>query len=450
MTIKDFEIYVKNKNVGVLGIGVSNTPLIKILVEMGAKVSARDKKELDALEDVGLELKKLGVCLILGDNYLENLNEDIIFKTPGMRIDIPQLVEAQKRGSEITSEMEVFFEICPAEIIAVTGSDGKTTTTTLIHEMLKSQGLTCHLGGNIGKPLLGEVYKIKENHKVIVELSSFQLHTMKKSPSIAVVTNVSPNHLDMHKDMEEYVAAKENIYKYQKSNDILILNFDNEITKSFAKKAKSKVISFGKDKANTVYTDNDSIYVNDNCVLKYSDIFLPGKHNVENYMAAIAAVYGQVSVANIQKVAKTFGGVEHRIEFVREVDGIRYYNDSIASSPTRAKAGLYSFDQQVILIAGGYDKNIPFDDFGQNIVERVKTLVLIGATAEKIKTAVEGAKGEKPQIAMCESLEQAVQTAHSYAKTGDIVIMSPACASFDMFKNFEIRGKIFKELVVDL
>ncbi|MDD3765760.1 MAG: UDP-N-acetylmuramoyl-L-alanine--D-glutamate ligase [Eubacteriales bacterium] len=450
MTIEDFKSYVKNKNVGVLGIGVSNTPLICMLSQMGAKVTARDKKNFDDLGDTGAKLKSLGVRLVLGENYLEGINEDIIFKTPGMRIDIPQLVQAKNRGSIITSEMEVFFDVCPAEIIAVTGSDGKTTTTTLIYEMLKAEGFTCHLGGNIGKPLLSEIYNIKPEHKVVVELSSFQLHTMKKSPSVAVVTNLSPNHLDMHKSMEEYIAAKENIYKYQNLGDVLVLNFDNEITKSFACKAKGKVISFGTDKTNDVYVDNDSIYFKSTHVLNCRDIFLPGKHNVENYMAAIAAVYGQVSDKTIKKVAKTFGGVEHRIEFVREAGGVRYYNDSIASSPTRATAGLYSFDQKVVLIAGGYDKEIPFEDFGKVIAKRVKTLILLGATAEKIKTAVENAQGEKPEIIMSESLEQAVKTASSVAQKGDVVLLSPACASFDMFKNFEERGKMFKKLVMEL
>ena len=450
MTIKEFENRVKNKSVAVLGIGVSNTPLIKMLISMGANVTARDKKDANSLGEIVGELKALGARVVLGEEYLENLDEDIIFKTPGMRIDLPPLVAASERGAEITSEMEIFFELCPAPIIAVTGSDGKTTTTTLICEMLKSQGFTCHLGGNIGKPLLSEIGDIREEHRVIVELSSFQLHTMKRSPHVAVVTNLSPNHLDMHKDMNEYIEAKENIYKHQNDNDILVLNFDNEITKSFAKNARGAVVPFGQNTADGVHIRDGAICMKEDVVLSCGDILLPGAHNVENYMAAIAATCGQVDITNIQKVAKTFGGVEHRIEFVRELDGVRYYNDSIASSPTRARACLYSFDKKVIIIAGGYDKNIPFDDFGKDVVKQVKTLILVGATAKKIRTAVENVEGEKPGIVMAADFEDAVAQAKVSASSGDVVILSPACASFDLFKDFAQRGRIFKQLVMEL
>ncbi|NCU33630.1 MAG: UDP-N-acetylmuramoyl-L-alanine--D-glutamate ligase, partial [Candidatus Moranbacteria bacterium] len=338
------------------------------------------------------------------EDYLEYLSEDIIFKTPGISINTPQLVKARNEGAVITSEMEVFFELCPASIIAVTGSDGKTTTTTLIFEMLKCQGYKCHLGGNIGKPLLSEIESISCDDKVILELSSFQLQTMTSSPQTAVVTNISPNHLDFHKSMEEYIDAKENIYSYQNKNGKLVLNFDNEITKSFAEKAKGTVISFCRSGKKGVYIKDEYIFMDEKPILRCDDILIPGNHNIENYMAAIGAVWGIVDIPNIQRVAKTFGGVEHRIEFVREIDGIKFYNDSIASSPTRARACLYSFDKKVIIIAGGYDKKIPFDDFGNDIVKRVKTLVLMGETATKIKTAVENAEGEKPPVIMADNL----------------------------------------------
>jgi len=454
-----FKQSVCGKSVGVVGIGISNTPLIKMLVKMGAKVTARDKKSSDKLGSIVSELHNIGVKTVLGEEYLLNITEDIIFKTPGMRIDTPELLQAKSRGALITSEMEVFFDVCPAKIIAVTGSDGKTTTTTLIYKMLSEQGYKCWLGGNIGTPLLSDVENISVTDKVILELSSFQLHSMKSSPNIAVITNLSPNHLDVHKSMEEYINAKENIFAYQDKNDKLILNYDNEITRELCKKSNAPVTMFSRnsDIKTGVYISNDIICVNDDEneieVLNTDDILLPGVHNIENYMAAIAAVWGLVEIKSIQTVAKNFGGVEHRIEFVREIKGIKYYNDSIASSPTRARAGLYSFDKKVIMIAGGYDKNIPFDDLGNDIVKRVKLLVLMGKTMPKIKTAVENADGyseNNPPIITADSLKDAVIKSTSLAESGDIIILSPACASFDMFKNFEERGNLFKQIVMEL
>ncbi|NLY43869.1 MAG: UDP-N-acetylmuramoyl-L-alanine--D-glutamate ligase [Clostridiaceae bacterium] len=454
-----FKENMKGKSVAVIGIGVSNTPLIRFLVELGAKVTAFDKKSEQELGNVYIQLKELGVEFSLGDNYLDNLNHSIIFKTPGMRFDTPELLAAKENGSIITSEMEAFFDLCPAQIIAVTGSDGKTTTTTLIYEILKEKEYTCWLGGNIGKPLLSEIENIQPDHKVVLELSSFQLHTMQSSPDIAVITNITPNHLDMHKSMEEYVDAKKNIFLHQAHNGKLVLNYDNDITRSFEKEAKGRVIFFSRQSIpeQGVYVKDNSICFktgeNEIKIMDTADILLPGIHNVENYMAAIAAVWEMVDVESIKKVARTFNGVEHRIEFVREVAGIKFYNDSIASSPTRTIAGLNSFKQKVILIAGGYDKNIPFDKLGKVILDKVKVLVLIGKTAEKIAQAVKDAAGlsvELPTILRCTSLEEAVKAAYSKAVNGDIVILSPACASFDMFKNFEERGNKYKEIVKGL
>lgn len=454
-----FKQSVCGKSVGVVGIGISNTPLIKMLVKMGAKVTARDKQTSDKLGSIVEELHNIGVKTVLGEEYLLNITEDIIFKTPGMRIDTPELLQAKSRGAIITSEMEVFFDVCPAKIIAVTGSDGKTTTTTLIYKMLSEQGYKCWLGGNIGTPLLNDVENISVTDKVILELSSFQLHSMKSSPNIAVITNLSPNHLDVHKSMEEYINAKENIFAYQDKNDKLILNYDNEITRELCEKSIAPVTMFSRENniKTGVYMRNNFIYVNDDEneieVLNTNDILLPGVHNIENYMAAIAAAWGLVEIKTIQAVAKNFGGVEHRIEFVREIKGIKYYNDSIASSPTRARAGLYSFDKKVIMIAGGYDKNIPFDDLGNDIVKRVKLLVLMGKTMPKIKISVENADGyseNNPPIITADSLKDAVIKATNLANSGDIIILSPACASFDMFKNFEERGNLFKQIVMEL
>ena len=446
--LEEFKKYICGKHVVLLGIGVSNKPLIKLLLSYGARVTGCDRNQEMAGEFLD-EMKK-GASFIFGDDYLNHLSEcDIIFKTPGIRGDIPQLLEAKENGVIITSEMDVFFNICPCKIIAVTGSDGKTTTTTLINNILTKSGIKCHLGGNIGKPLLPEIESISEDDVAVVELSSFQLMTMTKSPDVAVVTNVTPNHLDVHKSMDEYVDAKRNIFKFQSKDQVVVLNEKNEITKSFAEDAVSKVILFGGENS-TVKRDGGFIYYNDDPIVNVNDILLPGWHNVENYMAAIAAVYGIADKDSIYYVAKNFAGVEHRIEFVKEIDGVRFYNDSIASSPTRAKAALHAFDKKVILIAGGYDKKIPFDDFGYDIKERVKRLYLIGDTAPKIKEAVlKACDGQRliPIITQYQTMEAVVKEAYMSSQAGDIVLLSPACASFDRYKNFEERGKKFKELV---
>ena len=450
--LQQFKDYIKQKTVAVLGIGISNLPLISFLAKNGAAVTACDKKSRAGLgEKTADELERMGVSLCLGEAYLENLSQDVIFKTPGMRFDLPPLVAARERGSVVTSEMEVFFALCPAPILAVTGSDGKTTTTTLIYEILKQQGYRCHLGGNIGKPLLCEVDKIRPEDKVVVELSSFQLHTMRQSPHVAVVTNLSPNHLDMHKSMEEYVDAKKNIYRFQNTGDRLVLNADNAITSQMAAEAKTgDVALFSRSpRPDGVCVRGDSIFRNGEFVLKLSDIKIPGWHNVENYMAAIAAVGDMASYDAVRSVAKTFGGVAHRIEFVAEKGGVKFYNSSIDSSPNRTKNTLSVFSQKVVLICGGKDKGIPYDEIGPVIAEKVKAMVLIGATADKIESAAKAAGAKVPTVRAA-TYPEAVAAAKAAAKPGDIVVLSPASTSFDMFRNFEERGNLFKELVQKL
>ena len=445
--LEQFKKYINGKHALLLGAGVSNKPLIKMLLSYGAKVTVCDKNQ--AIAEEFLDEMKMGASFQFGEGYLGNLDADIIFKTPGIRADIPQLVEAAERGTVITSEMDVFFHLCPCKIVAVTGSDGKTTTTTLIHNILSKSGKKCHLGGNIGKPLLPEIEYISEDDFAVVELSSFQLMTMTKSPDIAVITNIAPNHLDVHKGMEEYIEAKKNVFKFQSKENLLVLNAKNDITSKLDSEAKGEVVFFGGEDS-TVSLRGNFIYFKEDPVLDINDILIPGAHNVENYMAAIGAVYAIADKDSIYDVAKNFGGVEHRIEFVKEIDGVRFYNDSIASSPTRARAGLYAFDKKVILIAGGYDKKIPFDDFGYDIKERVKRLYLIGDTAPKIKEAVlKACDGQRliPIITQYQTLDSVVKEAYMSAQAGDVVLLSPACASFDSFKNFEERGKKFKELV---
>lgn len=455
MTVSEYMTSLKHKRVAVIGIGVSNTPLIRMLLRADIDVTACDKSDREKLGAVADELESLGARLQLGENYLEHLDHDVIFRTPGLRPDVPALDAARAKGAEITSEMEVFFKVCPCKIIAVTGSDGKTTTTTIISEFLKAAGYNVYVGGNIGKPLLPDAAGMEPEDMVVLELSSFQLMTMTQSPHIAVVTNVTPNHLDVHKSMSEYIAAKENIFRSQSGNDIAVFNYDNEITRAFAETDVGKSIFFSRKEEleKGVYVKNGAIWFDDEEVLSVSDILIPGTHNVENYMAAIAAVRHLVSDEVIRKVARSFGGVEHRIELVRTLNGVRYYNDSIASSPTRTIAGLRSFNQKVILIAGGYDKKIPFDELGTEIIERVKLLILTGVTAPRIRAAVENAPGyhgSNPTIMEYGDFERAVKAAHSAACPGDVVMLSPACASFDQFKNFMVRGETFKKIIHEL
>ena len=448
-----FERYfnsLRGKKIAVLGLGVSNRPLVRLLLEFGCQVTGCDKTPREKLEEEVLQLEQAGCDLRVGEGYLDGVEADVVFRTPGMHPGNPAIEALCQRGAEITSEMEVFFEVALCHLIGVTGSDGKTTTTTLIAEMLKAEGKTVWLGGNIGTPLLPLCRQMKEDDYAVVELSSFQLMDMKRSPQRAVVTNLAPNHLDVHKDMEEYVQAKRNIFRFQRDGDLLVLNADNEITAGFTGRGETHFFS-RKSQTNCVWEENGVIYRRGEKILESKEILIPGTHNVENYMAAIAAVDGLVRDEAICRVARNFGGVEHRIELVLVKDGVKFYNDSIASSPSRTIAGLRSFTQKVILIAGGYDKHIPYDVLGPEICAHVSKLFLCGATAGKIRAAVEQAEhSEKPEITDCGDFENAVRTAAAAAKAGDIVLMSPASASFDQFKNFMVRGECFKKIVKEL
>ena len=455
-----FEQYflsLRGKRIAVMGLGVSNRPLVRLLLSFGCDVTGCDRTPRERLEDEVLELEKLGCRLSLGDAYLDSVTADVVFRTPGMHPGNPALVKLREAGAKITSEMEVFFELCPCNTIAVTGSDGKTTTTTLVSELLKAEGKTVWLGGNIGTPLLSSIPQMKEEDFAVVELSSFQLMDMERSAQRAVITNLAPNHLDVHKDMDEYIEAKTNVFNFQNEDGLLIVNADNSITAPMAGKGETRYFSRQRRVDNGVYLENGVIYRAKNGisqkVMDSSLILLPGIHNVENYMTAIAVTDSLVSDDTIRHVAQTFGGVEHRIELVRVKDGVRYYNDSIASSPSRTIAGLRSFPEQVILIAGGYDKQIPFDVLGPEVCRHVKRLYLTGATAQKIHDAVvncpDYAQG-KPEIVMIEDFTETVHAAAASAKAGDVVLLSPACAAFDKFKNFMVRGRYFKKLVQEL
>ncbi len=456
MDFRQFFSKMKGKKIAMLGIGVSHTQLIFDFLRQGAKVYACDRRDREQIGPIADKLEAAGAKLRLGEHYLDNLEVDVIFRTPGMNYHLPELEAARKKGIAVTSEMEVFFDLCPATVFAVTGSDGKTTTTTLIAKMLEAEGKRVFVGGNIGTPLLPEIEQITADDFVVVELSSFQLISMRKSPDVAVVTNVAPNHLDIHKDMDEYVEAKKNILLHQNAFSRTVLNRDNDITESFRQYARGQLLGFSMTKKlhNGAWLDESGVLHMayrgmDVPVIDRKEIAVIGDHNVENYLAAITAVWGYVSVKSIKQVAHEFKGVEHRIEFVREVNGVKYYNDSIASSPTRTLAALKAFSAPLILLAGGYDKHIPFEPMVSETIKKVKTVYLCGDTADRIEASIKASPDYKgvPQIIRTASLDESVRLAHENAVPGDKVLLSPASASFDAFKNFVERGRYFKDLV---
>jgi len=460
MIFQDYINNLKGKSIGVLGIGVSNIPFIKTLVSHGIEnITACDMRTFEKLDPEAQQLENLGVKFKLGEDYLEDLNFDVIYRTPGIMPFDEHIEKARNNGSVITSEMEAFFEVCPCKIVAVTGSDGKTTTTTIISELLKEEGYNVHLGGNIGHPLFSDAETMDEDDIAVLELSSFQLHSMKCRPDVAVITNISPNHLDKHKDYQDYIDAKSNIFLNQKPQDLLVLNFNDPHTEYYKNLAHSTIRYFSRDNTvlSGVYSDTEKVYrIEDSSVdeiINIDEIKLPGVHNLENYMAAYCAVESLISIDSFRNVARNFNGVEHRLEFVREFKGVRYINDSIGTSPTRTIAGLHALKQKPILIAGGYDKHIPFEGLGEEICKSCKTVVLYGATADKIKKAIEEAsayKDSEVKIFKKDDFRDAVMLASNTAENGDVVLMSPACAAFDQFKNFAERGKYFKSLINSL
>lgn len=453
MTLEEYVDSLKGQSIAVVGVGVSNIPLLRLLAAAGCNVTACDKSSAAELGPIYEELSGLGVKFILGSHYIDKLDFDIVFRTPGLHPD--KLRGALGPNTVLTSEMEAFFALCPCRTIAITGSDGKTTTSTLIAKLLQAEGFTVHLGGNIGKPLLCELPEFRKEDVAVLELSSFQLHSMHCRPDVAVITNLSPNHLDVHPSFEDYALAKKSIFLHQDEGCRLVLNLDNEFTAACAEEARAQVLWFSRE---TVpqhgYSYHDgAIYRDGERFVEETEILIPGLHNIENYMAAFAATDGMVSRESCRLVAKTFGGVEHRIELIRTLRGVKYYNDSIASSPTRTIAGLRSFQQKLILIAGGHDKLVPFDLLAAEIVQRVKALYLVGETAEKIKAAVLAAPGYDPAalpVLVFEDFRETVLAAAAAAGEGDIVLLSPACSSFDKFKNFAQRGNTFRKIVEEL
>lgn len=465
---------IKNARCAVLGFGVSNIPLVRLLAECGNEITVHDRSDFESLNAEARELAKRGVRFITGEGYLDSIDADIIFRSPGIRPDHEGIARAVFAGAELLSEMELFLELTPAHIFGVTGSDGKTTTTTIAYKLLQKEfegsDKRVFVGGNIGTPLLSRVGEMTERDICVLELSSFQLFTMKRSPERAVITNLSPNHLDWHSGMDEYIEAKKNIYLHGCRR--LTTNFDNEESLRLAVESSCEVTLFS-SRANAseifekipnvkgVFTAEGGViaeHTKRECsslsaqskktVLNKEDILLPGTHNIENYMAAISLTRGLVSEDTVRQVASTFAGVEHRLEFVRELEGVKYYNSSIDSSPSRTAAALSALEEKPIVICGGYDKNIPFEPLADALEGGAKAVVLTGATAEKIN-AVITEKNVRIDVFIEKDFDGAVKLAKNIARSGDVVLLSPACASFDAFKNFMERGNRFKQIVND-
>lgn len=459
--LEEFNEYIRFRKVALIGLGVSNLPLLDYLHEKRANVTVFDDRTIDELpKDIVDKITNYGFNFSFGANALEKLkNFDLILRSPSCLPTKPELQEEAERGAIVTTEIELLMKMCPCKIIGVTGSDGKTTTTSLINAILQNAGYNTFLGGNIGTPLFTKLEEIKPEDIVVLELSSFQLMGMEVSPQISVITNITPNHLNIHKDYEEYIEAKKNIFKYQDKDGILVLNYDNEITRNCKKEAKGEVIYFSsKEKLDNGYIIDDEIIKEcrdkiRNHILHTNEVILKGNHNYENIAAAIAATHTLVDIDVAINTIKEFKPVAHRIEFVREIDNVKWYNDSSSSSPTRTIAGINAFKEEIVLIAGGYDKNLDYNPLAKPIIEKVKTLILIGQTSGKIFDAVKlEMDNEKKQIPiyMCDSLDKAIQTAKKFATKGQVVLFSPASASFDMFKNAVQRGEIFKEKVNEL
>lgn len=471
MKRSEWKSRIRGMTVSVVGLGVSNRPLIELLLSCGARVTARDQKTREQLGELACALETRGVTLVTGDGYLEDLCEDVIFRSPGLRPDLPAFREAVQRGAVLTSEMELFLELTPTPVLAVTGSDGKTTTTTLVGEFLKAEAKKTgrgrvYVGGNIGTPLLPHVFEMTEDDVAVVELSSFQLQTLAISPIRAALTNITPNHLNWHTDMEEYIRAKTNIFRHPQ-NRVLTVNAENAVTRDLGQNAPQTVAWFSSEKTRPeafhgLCKEGDlAFYARDGRILRYDGrsetavldvgkIILPGKHNLENYMTAIALTDGYVSAESIAEVAKSFRGVAHRLERVRVLDGVTYYNSSIDSTPTRTAAALSALREKPIVICGGYDKKIPFAPLADVLCERAKAVVLTGATASSIRQALlerEEARDGRLPIYTEPCFSDAVLRARALAKSGDTVLLSPACASFDAFRNFEERGDTFRRLV---
>lgn len=456
--LEEFENFIRRKKVAIIGLGVSNIPLLDYFYNLECEVSVFDQRETEKLDTTVVQkLQNYHFKLYTGSDALQHLiGFNVIFRSPSCMPDTPEIVKEVEQGAILTSEIEMLLKLCPGTVIGITGTEGKTTTSSIIYAIVKKAGKQCFLGGNIGTPLFTEIKNMTPETIVVLELSSFQLVDMDISPQISIVTNIYPDHLNVHKSYEEYREAKKNIFKHQNYNNLVVLNYDNEFTRKFSKEAKGRVIFFSsKEKLDNGYIYDDMDKTIKCCqdgvrrhLIKKQDVKLRGVHNYENICAALAATSSIVDIETQIQAVKEFCGVEHRLEFVRELDGVKWYNDSIGTSPASTIAGLKSFEENIILLAGGSDKGLDYTEIGKVIAEKVGTLILTGPTSEKIKEATQKAlKGKNIQMYNCSNMQEAVNIAHDVAEVGDIVLLSPASASFDLYKNFAERGDLFKNLV---
>ncbi|MGA9348878.1 MAG: UDP-N-acetylmuramoyl-L-alanine--D-glutamate ligase [Anaerolineae bacterium] len=462
-SVESYSPLFKGKRVTIIGLAREGTALARFLAEQGAIVTVSDLKKEEELQENVARLKGLPIRFVLGGHPGEILTQtDVLFLSPGVPLEAPILTEARRRGIPISSETKLFTELCPAPIIGITGSSGKTTTVSLVGRMLKASGFRTWVGGNIGQPLIGHLGKIEPTDKVVMELSSFQLEIMEWSPAIAAILNITPNHLDRHPSMEAYTEAKLNILRFQQPGDVAVLGYD--LIKDHGSRIthhESRVLSFSLSEEveqGAFLRDGDIILRlgdTEQPVCPVDKVKLLGRHNLENVLAAcvIAAVAGASRQA-MANVATTFEGVEHRLELVREIGGVRYYNDSIATSPERTVAALRSFDQPIVLLAGGRDKHLPWDEMARLTLQKARRLILFGEAAPIIEEAIRVSSLEfrVPMdlgrlVHRCQSLDEAVEVAAEEAKPGDVVLLSPGGTSFDAFRDFVKRGERFRQLV---
>jgi UDP-N-acetylmuramoylalanine--D-glutamate ligase len=449
-------VELKGKNVLILGLARSGIAAAIELINLGAKVTASDMKSKGELKDIAA-LESKGAQLVFGEHPLSLLNGcDLIVLSPGVPSDINILDEARKRDIPIISELELGFWFAKAPIIAVTGTNGKTTTTTLIGEIFKNEGKNITLAGNIGIPLVREVEKAEAKDFLIVEVSSFQLENiMHFKPKISVILNISEDHLNRHKTFENYIETKARIFENQTEEDYAVLNYDDPIVRSFIKRIKAKTMFFSQKEelSRGIYVKNGVIVIRENGkiypLLKAEELGIKGSHNLENALAAACVAWiCRINLNNVAETLKDFHGVEHRLEFVAEIGQVKFINDSKATNPHSAQKAIEALNEPIVLIAGGYDKKSDYTDFIRAFSGKVKKLILIGDTADVIEDAAK--KQGFYDIQKTDSLQQAVKLAYSAATPGDVVLLSPACASWDMFESFEERGRIFKEAVYSL
>ena len=455
---ESFKKELKTKKIAVLGAGVSNIPLLKQLACENCDVTLFDQKEKENInEDIQKLINEKKIKCFLGQNYLEGLKSfDIIFRSPSLLPSNPYLKEEESRGCYITTEVEEVIKYAPCKVIGITGSKGKTTTTTIVSKILENLGYNVYVGGNIGTPLFTKIEQLKETDIVVLELSSFQLMGMRTSPDIAVITNISPDHLDIHGSYEEYINAKKHIFKNAKKNSILVLNSEDEIVKNFAHEFEGEVRYFGTNSnLDTYYLKENKIWNKEKEIIDTTKLILKGEHNYINICAALSAIKDFIKdTSNLEAILKNIPSVPHRLEFVREIDGVKWYNDSASTTPDKCLGGLSAFSEKIVLIAGGSDKNIPYTPLAKPVTEKVSKLILFGQTKNKIyDTVMEEVKrtnNRSLKIYVLDDLESAVSIAKKVAVSGEVVLFSPASASFDMFKNAYQRGDIFKKLVNDI